>query len=118
MYTAIKSQQILQPVSHHSLERSSTSSGPGAHLMRNGSRRGQNDRVSNLKRGSMRGIQSLFSPHVGSSPYGNSGSLDGRSSPAPSFANSAHEVGTNVSPCLFFRYLKFNLCLHQFDGNF
>ncbi|EJD02779.1 uncharacterized protein FOMMEDRAFT_133996 [Fomitiporia mediterranea MF3/22] len=90
MYTAIKNQQILQPL--NAVERASVSSGPGVHLYRNGSRR-QNDRVANLKRGSVRGIQSLFSAHAGSSPYGNSGSLDGRISPVPSFANSAHEVG-------------------------
>ncbi|KAL5507199.1 hypothetical protein ACEPAH_6655 [Sanghuangporus vaninii] len=90
MYTAIKTQQILQPMGV--VERASVSSGPGAHLFRNGSRRGQNDRVANLKRGSMRGIQSLFSAHAGASPYGNSGSIDGRISPAPSFANSTHEA--------------------------
>lgn len=94
MYTAIKSQQILQPV--NAAERGSVSSTP-AHLYRTGSRRGQNDRVANLKRGSVRGIQSLFTAHGGASPYGNSGSVDGRISPAPSFANSAHEVGMNVS---------------------
>ncbi|KAL5528345.1 hypothetical protein ACEPAF_7481 [Sanghuangporus sanghuang] len=94
MYTAIKTQQILQPMGV--VERASVSSGPGAHLFRNGSRRGQNDRVANLKRGSMRGIQSLFSAHAGASPYGNSGSIDGRISPAPSFANSTHEVSLNA----------------------
>ncbi|KAI5123999.1 hypothetical protein M0805_006409 [Coniferiporia weirii] len=92
MYTAIKTQQILQPLGRVGTERASTSSlTPGAHLIRNGSRRGQNDRVANLKRGSMRGIQSLFSAHAGGSPYGNNGGFDGRTSPAPSFANSAHE---------------------------
>lgn len=45
----------------------------------------------------MRGIQSLFSTHGGGSPYGGGGSYDGRSSPAPSFAHSAHEVGVNAS---------------------
>ena len=93
MYIAIKSNQILQPL--NAIERPSTSS--GIHLTRNGSRRRQNDRVANLKRGSMRGIQSLFSTHVGGSPYGGGGSYDGRSSPAPSFAHSAHEVGVNAS---------------------
>lgn len=95
MYTAIKTQQILQPLS--AVERASVSSGA---LFRNGSRRGHNDRVANLKRGSMRGIQSLFSTHAGASPYGNSGSIDGRISPAPSFANSTHEVNLNVSVVL------------------
>ncbi|KAH8119341.1 hypothetical protein DFH11DRAFT_1501723 [Phellopilus nigrolimitatus] len=95
MYTAIKTQQILQPINHSSIERGSTSSLSPNALLRNGSRRGQNDRVANLKRGSMRGIQSLFAAHAGASPYGNSGSFDGRASPAPSFANSAHEVGMN-----------------------
>ena len=95
MYTAIKQQQILQPQGH-AMERGSISSGPGA-LLRVGSRRGQNDRVANLKRGSMRGIQSLFTAHASGSPHGNNGSLDGRASPVPSFANSTHEVGMNVS---------------------
>ena len=73
------------------MERASISSGPGA-LLRAGSRRGQNDRVANLKRGSMRGIQSLFNAH--GNPLGN----DGRASPVPSFGNSSLEVGMNVSP--------------------
>ena len=91
MYTAIKQQQILQ-LQGHAMERASISSGPGA-LLRAGSRRGQNDRVANLKRGSMRGIQSLFNAHGSGSPLGN----DGRASPVPSFGNSSLEVGMNVS---------------------
>lgn len=95
MYTAIKQQQILQPQGN-ALERASISSGHGA-LLRAGSRRGQNDRVANLKRGSMRGIQSLFNAH--GNPVGN----DGRASPVPSF-----EVGMNVSSmrCLSCNFLK------------
>ena len=93
MYTAIESNQILQPL--NTIERASTSS--CVHLTRNGSRRGQNDHVANLKRESMRGIQSLFNTRGGGSPYGGSGSYDGRSGPAPSFAHSVYEVGVNVS---------------------
>lgn len=91
MYSAIKSQQILQPASHlATLERASMSSlSPGPHhsLLRNRSQQ-RNDRVANMKRGSMRGIQTLFAQ----GPYGSTNSMDGRLSPAPSFATSANEV--------------------------
>ena len=100
MYTAIKTQQILQPLGHINAEgRASTSSlGPGHHqLVRKRSQRGQNDRVSNLKRGSMRGIQTLFAQN-GASQYSSNSRIDGRISPAPSFAASAHEVCSSLSP--------------------
>ncbi|TDL24175.1 hypothetical protein BD410DRAFT_820374 [Rickenella mellea] len=94
MYTAIKGQQILQPIAHVNAaeSRPSTSSlSPGPHvLMRNRSQR-NNDRLNNLKRGSMRGIQTLFAAQ-GASPYSSNSSIDGRASPAPSFATSAHEA--------------------------
>ncbi|KAH9083422.1 hypothetical protein EDB83DRAFT_2213073 [Lactarius deliciosus] len=87
MYNAIKSQQILQPLS----SRTSTSSlNPNAPL-RNRSIRTQQDRITNIKRGSIRGIQSILGAPNGISPYSSNSSVDGRASPAPSFATSAHE---------------------------
>ena len=105
MYNAIKSNQILQPLGHLSVpERMSTSSlSPGlAHhqLLRNRSQRGiSGDRLANLKRGSMRGIQTLFAAQTGVSPYSSNSSIDGRASPSPSFAASAYEVVNQV--CVF-----------------
>jgi len=94
MYTAIKSQQILQPLGTTFMARVSTSSlSPGAaHLIgRNRSYRGPSDRLTTLKRGSIRGIQSILTP--GYNPYGSNSSVNGRVSPSPSFATSTHEVG-------------------------
>jgi hypothetical protein len=97
MYNAIKSQQILQPQGSMLGGRASTSAlspGQGHALMRNRSvRGGPPDRLTSLKRGSIRGLHSLMSTQAGISPYSSNSSIDGRSSPAPSFANSAHEVG-------------------------
>jgi PH/SEC7 domain-containing protein len=91
MYNAIKSQQVLQPLN----ARTSTSSlTPTAPLMRNRSLRVQQDRLTTLKRGSIRGIQSILGAPNGMSPYSSNSSVDGRASPAPSFATSAHEVRT------------------------
>jgi hypothetical protein len=93
MYTAIKSQQILQPLGTTFMARVSTSSlSPGAaHLIgRNRSYRGPSDRLTTLKRGSIRGIQSILTP--GYSPYSSNSSFDGRVSPSPSFATSTHDV--------------------------
>jgi hypothetical protein len=88
MYNAIKSQQVLQPLN----ARTSTSSlTPTAPLMRNRSLRVQQDRLTTLKRGSIRGIQSILGAPNGMSPYSSNSSVDGRASPAPSFATSAHE---------------------------
>ena len=87
------------------MARTSTSSlSPGAaHLIgRNRSYRGPSDRLTTLKRGSIRGIQSILTP--GYSPYGNGSNVDGRVSPAPSFATSTHEVGIHL------RYLKYSEC--------
>ncbi len=90
MYNAIKSQQILQPLS----SRTSTSSLNPNTPLRNRSIRTQQDRITNIKRGSIRGIQSILGAQngIGISPYSSNSSVDGRASPAPSFATSAHEV--------------------------
>ena len=88
MYNAIKSQQILQPLS----SRPSTSSLNPNTPLRNRSLRSQHDRITNIKRGSIRGIQSILGTPNGISPYSSNSSVDGRASPAPSFATSAHEV--------------------------
>ncbi|KAJ2931495.1 hypothetical protein H1R20_g5602, partial [Candolleomyces eurysporus] len=93
MYNAIKSQQILQPVAS-SLGRSSMSSlSPGgAGVLRNRSlRANQQDRLTTLKRGSIRGLQSILSAQAGASPYSSNSSIDGRVSPSPSFATSQLE---------------------------
>ncbi|KAH9998452.1 hypothetical protein BJV74DRAFT_767810 [Russula compacta] len=87
MYNAIKSQQVLQPLS----SRTSTSSLTPTTLLRNRSLRVQQDRLTTLKRGSIRGIQSILGAPNGMSPYSSNSSVDGRASPAPSFATSAHE---------------------------
>jgi hypothetical protein len=94
MYTAVKSQQILQPLGTTFMARVSTSSlAPGApHLIsRNRSYRGPPDRLTTLKRGSIRGIQSILTPSY--SPYSSNSSIDGRASPSPSYATSTREVG-------------------------
>ncbi|KAF8556136.1 hypothetical protein OG21DRAFT_1521326 [Imleria badia] len=80
MYGAIKSQQILQPLgtAHHVMARSRSLRGPP-------------DRLTTLKRGSIRGIQSILGAPY--SPYSSNSSIDGRASPSPSFATSTHEVG-------------------------
>ncbi|EFI28119.1 Sec7 domain GEF [Coprinopsis cinerea okayama7 len=92
MYNAIKNQQILQPLG--SVGRTSMSSlSPGGGIMRNRSlRAGQPDRLTTLKRGSIRGISSILSPQSGASPYSSNSSIDGRVSPSPSFAASTHEA--------------------------
>jgi hypothetical protein len=95
MYTAIKHQQILQPLpaSNTRTSMSSLSPGGGAAMMRNRSLRTQPDRLTTLKRGSIRGIQSILSAQSAANPYGSStSSVDGRVSPSPSFATSTHEV--------------------------
>jgi hypothetical protein len=90
MYTAIKSQQILQPLDASRPSVGSLS--PGNTMMRNRSLRGgQPDRLATLKRGSIRGLQSIIAQQ-GASPYSSNSSIDGRVSPSPSFATSTHEV--------------------------
>lgn len=65
-------------------------------MMRNRSVRGPPDRLTTLKRGSIRGLQSILGAQSGSSPYSSNSSIDGRVSPSPSFATSTHEV-TRIS---------------------
>jgi hypothetical protein len=104
MYTAIKQQQILQPQGSLPLGRSSTSSlvpgSPHGMLKARPSIR-SGDRVTTLKRGSIRGISSLLNAQAqGTSPYSSSSnSVDGRVSPAPSFATSLE--GGFLSPPAF-----------------
>ncbi|KAG8933355.1 hypothetical protein FRC01_009680, partial [Tulasnella sp. 417] len=85
MYNAIKERQILQPTS--SMERSSMSSlTPGSTLLGRSRSQRRNGNSNALKRGSIRGIQTLLGSQ---SPYSStSGSTDGRVSPSPSFATS------------------------------
>ncbi|KAF9005374.1 hypothetical protein BDZ89DRAFT_1168897 [Hymenopellis radicata] len=89
MYNAIKSSQILQPLSGRSSMSSLT---PGSSsMLRNRSLRGPPDRLATLKRGSIRGLQSILTQN-GASPYSSNSSIDGRVSPSPSFATSTHDV--------------------------
>ncbi|KAJ3936950.1 MAG: hypothetical protein NXY57DRAFT_32129 [Lentinula lateritia] len=90
MYNAIKSQQILQPLNVSRTSMSSSLS-PGGPMLRNRSLRGPPDRLTTLKRGSIRGIQSIVG-QGGVSPYSSNSSIDGRASPSPSFATSTHEA--------------------------
>lgn len=61
-------------------------------MMRSRSIRGPPDRLTTLKRGSIRGLQSILSNQPSASPYSSNSSIDGRVSPSPSFATSTHEV--------------------------
>ena len=61
-------------------------------MLRKRSLRAQPDRLTTLKRGSIRGLQSILSLQSGASPYSSNSSIDGRISPSPSFATSTHEV--------------------------
>ncbi len=90
MYNSVKAQQILQPISG-STPGSSSSLAPTSPLSRTRSQRllgGPSDR---MKRGSIRGLQTLLGTQ---SPYGSnsSSSVDGRISPSPSFATSVGDV--------------------------
>ncbi|KAI0821612.1 hypothetical protein BC628DRAFT_1329136 [Trametes gibbosa] len=89
MYNAVKAQQILQPIGSVLMARSSTSSlAPHGAVLRHRSVRAQQDRLTTLKRGSIRGLQSILGAQTGHSPYSSGSSVDGRASPAPSFATS------------------------------
>jgi PH/SEC7 domain-containing protein len=88
LYSAIKSQQILQPQGAANGGRSSLSSPSPGHLTRNRSFRGLS---ANMKRGSIRGLQTILTAN-GASPYSSNSSVDGRISPSPSFATSANGV--------------------------
>ncbi|KII92375.1 hypothetical protein PLICRDRAFT_695749 [Plicaturopsis crispa FD-325 SS-3] len=106
MYNAVKSQQILQPLgSALGARGSATSLSPGGHnLLRNRSSRGPPDRLATLKRGSIRGIQSILGAPNSTSPYSSNSSIDGRVSPSPSLATSAHDGvhGAYFTPALGF----------------
>lgn len=65
-------------------------------MLRKRSLRAQPDRLTTLKRGSIRGLQSILSLQSGASPYSSNSSIDGRISPSPSFATSTHEVRTII----------------------
>ncbi|TFK89121.1 hypothetical protein K466DRAFT_645137 [Polyporus arcularius HHB13444] len=98
IYNAVKAQQILLPIGNTLLARSSTSSlTPHGTVLRSRSVRAQQDRLTTLKRGSIRGLQSILGGQ-GHSPYSSGSSLDGRASPAPSFATSNEGLhGSSVS---------------------
>ncbi|KAL0956601.1 hypothetical protein HGRIS_002738 [Hohenbuehelia grisea] len=100
LYNAIKANQILQPITGR-LSVSSLS--PGPHMMRNRSLRsgGQQDRLMTLKRGSIRGLQSIINAQNAASPYSSNSSIDGRISPSPSFATSTNEAGMHGSSSSF-----------------
>ncbi|OBZ68281.1 PH and SEC7 domain-containing protein C11E3.11c [Grifola frondosa] len=99
IYNAVKAQQILQPIGSALMARSSTSSlSPHGAVLRNRSVRTQQDRLTTLKRGSIRGLQSILNAQSGISPYSSNSSIDGRASPAPSFATSHEGLhGSSVS---------------------
>lgn len=104
MYSAIKERQILQPTS--SMERSSMSSlTPGSTLLGRSRSQRRNGNTNALKRGSIRGIQTLLGSQ---SPYSStSSSTDGRVSPSPSFATSFGDAISASSSSLFAPTLGF-----------
>ncbi|CAE6531560.1 unnamed protein product [Rhizoctonia solani] len=110
MYNSVKNQQILQPLSGLSPpERQSMSLSPGmTSLGRTRSQRSHvspgGDRITSLKRGSIRGLQSLLGTQ---SPYGSNTSVDGRISPSPSFATSIGEGVQTSNSNLFAPTLGF-----------
>ena len=72
-------------------------------MIRRRSQRTQHDRLMTMKRGSIRGLQSILSLQSGVSPYSSNSSIDGRISPSPSFATSTHEVRTFIM-CFYCGY--------------
>ena len=58
-------------------------------------RRSGNDRIANLKRGSIRGLQGLI--NVQGPANGSSSSIEGRVSPSPSVATSFNDVSRSVA---------------------
>ncbi|KAI1794173.1 hypothetical protein LXA43DRAFT_971422 [Ganoderma leucocontextum] len=97
IYNAVKAQQILLPTGNTLMARSSTSSlSPHGTVLRNRSLRSQQDRLTTLKRGSIRGLQSILGAQ-NQSPYSSGSSFDGRASPAPSYATSNEGMGSAVS---------------------
>ncbi|KAJ7462291.1 hypothetical protein B0H11DRAFT_2285624 [Mycena galericulata] len=97
MYNAVKSQQILQPLNSSRSSMGSLSPGSSTSMLRNRSQRGPPDRLATLKRGSIRGLQSILGAQQSASPYSSNSSIDGRTSPSPSFATSTHETLYNSS---------------------
>lgn len=97
MYNAVKSQQILQPLNSSRSSMGSLSPGPGGTMLRNRSQRGPPDRLMTLKRGSIRGLQSILGQPANSPYSSNSSITDGRTSPSPSFATSTHEAMSSSS---------------------
>ncbi|KAJ7262190.1 hypothetical protein B0H12DRAFT_1104695 [Mycena haematopus] len=100
MYNAVKSQQILQPLNSSRSSMGSLTTGPNGTMLRNRSQRGPPDRLMTLKRGSIRGLQSILGQPA-NSPYSSNSSIDGRTSPSPSFATSTHEAGAYNSSSSF-----------------
>lgn len=98
MYNSIKSQQILLPMGGMSMARTSTSSlRPGPpNTLRSRNGRGPPDRLMTLRRGSVRGLQSIMA-QSGVSPYSSNSSIDGRVSPSPSFATSLMDGNSSTS---------------------
>ncbi|KAJ7188291.1 hypothetical protein C8R46DRAFT_1054279 [Mycena filopes] len=96
MESLLKSQQILQPLNSSRSSMGSLSPGPGS-MLRHRSQRGPPDRLATLKRGSIRGLQSILGAQNASSPYSSNSSIDGRTSPSPSFATSTHDAIYNSS---------------------
>ena len=98
MYNAIKHQQILQPINSNLARTSTSSLSPGGGgVSRKRSLRAPPDRLTTLKRGSIRGLQSILVGQQGASPYSSNSSIDGRASPSPSCATSTNEVGGSDS---------------------
>ncbi|KAK2463293.1 hypothetical protein APHAL10511_004948 [Amanita phalloides] len=96
MYGAIRAQQILQPSDSSSIRLTTSSSGPGTGMLRKRSLRNPSDRLTTLKRGSVRGLQSIITQSGASS----NSSIEGRVSPSPSLATSAHEFHCSSSSFL------------------
>ncbi|KAJ7072343.1 hypothetical protein C8F01DRAFT_1103571 [Mycena amicta] len=94
MYNAVKSQQILQPLNSSRSSMGSLSPGPSA-MLRNRSQRGPPDRLATLKRGSIRGLQSILGTQQ-ASPYSSNSSIDGRTSPS-SFLTPTLGFASNLS---------------------
>ncbi|KAM6502301.1 hypothetical protein JOM56_002278 [Amanita muscaria] len=99
MYNAIKTQQISQPLNTIVPRLSVSSLSPNTGMLRNRSLRSQPDRLTTLKRGSIRGLQSIIA-QSGAAPYGSSTSTDGRVSPSSSLAISANEFHCSSSSFL------------------
>ncbi|KAF8332104.1 uncharacterized protein EI90DRAFT_3056571 [Cantharellus anzutake] len=105
MYNSVKAQQITQPVLG-SAPGSASSLAPGSPMSRSRSQRGYGGPPDRMKRGSIRGLQTLLGSQ---SPYGSnsSSSVDGRISPSPSFATSAGDGFSAASSTLFTPTLGF-----------